>query len=286
VKIIDPASNTITKTIVVGNQGVRADEGCVDANHNLFFIATPEANPPFVSVINTQTQALVGTVTFTDPSGAPSAGLEECQYDTASDTFFINNDGTTANPHGELIRIPGASLRGIAAGGTVNYTALAGATGFGLGDCDPTGLALGPGTDIAVNCREGTAGSPLLLEIFNRSNGALVTSLNAGGGDQLVYDAGQNRYYNAASRWTPSGNSSGGSCVANGVAACTPRLITIDAGSRTVVSMVKSGNNAHSVAIDPATGRIFMPVSSDSKPGGCLDCSLGSAGVLEYETIF
>ncbi|NML45031.1 hypothetical protein HHL11_14830 [Ramlibacter sp. G-1-2-2] len=284
VKIIDPSTNTIIKTIVVGNQNVRADEGCVDPTHNLYFIATPEGSPPWVTVINTQTQMIVAQINFVDPAGNATAGLEECQYDTASDTFFINNDGTTANPNGELISIPGASIRGIAAGATVNYTTLAGAVGYSEGNCDPTGLALGPGTDIAVNCREGTAGAPLLVEIFNRNTGVMVTTLNAGGGDQLEYDAGQNRYFSAASRWTPNGLSSGGSCVANGAAACTPRLITIDAGTRTILSKVATGNNAHSVAVDPASGLVFVPVSSDASPAGCINCNNGSAGVLMLTT--
>lgn len=286
VKIIDPASDTIVKTIQVGTQNVRADEGCVDPTHHLFFIASPEGAPPFVTVIDTNTQAVVGNIEFTDPQGAATAGLEECQYDTASDTFYINNDGTTTNPHGELIKIPGTSIRGIAAGATVNYTTLAGEVGYPLGDCDPTGLALGPGTDIAANCREGTAGSPLLVQILNRSTGAIVASVPAGGGDQLEYESGQNRYYTAASRWTASGNSSGGSCVLNGVAMCTPRLIVIDAASRTVIARVNSGNNAHSVAVDPATGIVYMPVSSDTKPAGCVDCHLGSAGVQTFETVY
>lgn len=284
VKIIDPSTNTILKNIVVGTQGVRADEGCVDPAHNLYFVATPEASTPYVTVINTQSQAVVAQINFTDPQGFATAGLEQCQYDGGSDTFFINNDGTTTNPHGELIKIPGASIRAIAPGAIVNYTALAGAVGYAEGNCDPTGLALGPGTDIAVNCREGTAGAPLLVEIFNRSSGAMLTTLNAGGGDQLWYDPGENRYFNASSRWTPSGLSSGGSCVVGGAAACTPRLITIDAGARTVLSLVPSGNNAHSVAVDPSTGVVFMPTSSDKSPAGCMDCTVGSAGVLTFAT--
>jgi YVTN family beta-propeller protein len=284
VKIIDPATNTVVKTITVGTQGVRADEGCVDSTHNLYMIATPEASTPYVTLINTQTQAVVANVTFTDPAGNPSAGLEGCEYDPGTDAFYINNDGTTANPHGELTVMPGAAIRAIGTGQTVNYTALAGMKAYGLGNCDPTGLALGPNTDIAVNCREGTAGAPLEMLIMNRTTGATAATLNAGGGDQLIYSPEQNRYFNAASRWTSNGQSAGGSCVLNGASMCTPRLITVDAGSRTVLAMAKSGNNAHSVAFDPATGYVFVPVSSDAKPSGCLDCTNGSAGVLVYGT--
>jgi YVTN family beta-propeller protein len=280
VKIIDPASNTVVKTIQVGTQGVRADEACVDPVHNQYMIATPEASTPYVTIINTQTQAVVANVTFTDPSGNPSAGLEACQYDAATDTFYINNDGTTANAHGELQAMPGASIRAIANGATVNYTTLAGLRTYGEGNCDPTGLALGPGNDIAVNCREGTAGAPLELLIFDRTNGTLLANLNAGGGDQLWYAPERNRYYNAASRWTTNGLSSGANCTA--ASPCIPRLISIDAGSRTVVGMVQTGNNAHSVASDPATTNIFVPFSSDTAPAGCADCGRGTAGLLVF----
>jgi hypothetical protein len=40
------------------------------------------------------------------------------------------------------------------------------------------------------------------------------------------------------------------------------------------------------VALDPAKGVIYMPASSDTKPAGCIDCHVGSAGVLTYFTVF
>jgi hypothetical protein len=280
VKIVDPATNTVVQSITVGNEGVRADEGCVDPVHNLFMIATPEAATPYMTVINTQTQAVVSKITFTDPSGNPSAGLEACAYDPNTDAFYLNNDGTTANEHGELTALSGASVRGIANGATVNYTALAGTRTYGLGNCDPTGLALGPNNDIAVNCREATAGAPLELLIMDRTNGAVLANLNAGGGDQLWYAPERNRYYNAASRWTASGKSSGGNCTT--ASPCVPRLISIDAGSRTIAGMADTGNNAHSVASDPVTSNIFVPISSDTAPAGCATCRNGSGGLLMF----
>ena len=126
VKVIDPTTKQVVKTIVVGAEGVRADEGCYDSVHGLYMVSTPEAAVPFATFINAVTQTVVATVTFTDASNAPSAGLEACRYDAGTDTFFVNNDGTTANPHGELDALPGAAIRAIPAGGSVNYTVLAG----------------------------------------------------------------------------------------------------------------------------------------------------------------
>jgi hypothetical protein len=287
VKIADPSTSTVLKSIVVSATGVRADEACVDSVHHLYMIASPEEPVPFVTIIDTNTQAIISKVTFTDNKGAPSAGLEACAYDAASDTFFINNDGTTDNPHGELNVLPGAAVRAIPAGSAVNYTALAGAAIFPEGNCDPTGLALGPGTDIGVECREGTTGAPLLMLILNRSTGAVVASLNAGGGDQLVYDATTNRYYGAASRWTATGNAAtAGSCSA--ASPCTPVLTIVDATAHSIVAQLPSGNNAHSVAVDPSTGFIFMPISSATAPAGCGTCAANgftSAGVAVYKAM-
>lgn len=278
VKIIDPVAQAIIKTITVGNAGKRADEGCVDAGHNLFMISSPEAPVPFASIINTATQTLVATITFSDAAGAPSAGLEQCRYDPGTDAFYLNNDGTTANPRGELDVLPGAAVRAIAAGASVNYTTLAGHKEFAEGACDPTGLALGPGNDIAVNCREGTAGDPLLVQILDRTTGAILASINAGGGDQLEYDAAANKYYSAASRWTKSGKSSGSACTA--ASPCTPVLAVIDAATRTLSGQFPTGNNAHSVAVDPATKKVFLPVSADASPAGCSGCNAQTAGLL------
>jgi YVTN family beta-propeller protein len=283
VKVIDPAAQQVIKTIPVGTSGKRADEGCVDAAHSLYMISTPEADPPFATFINATTQTVVAQVTFTDASGAPAAGLEQCRYDTTSDTFFVNNDGTTANPHGELVAMPGASIRAIAAGRTVNYTALAGVRLYSEGNCDPTGLALGPDNDIAVGCREATTGAPLLVQIMDRTNGRILASVNAGGGDQIEYDASTNRYYNAGSRWTASGNAAtGGNCSA--ASPCTPVLSIIDAATRTVVTKIPTGNNAHSVAVDPVTAKAFLPISSGPSPAGCATCTTEPAGLLTIAT--
>jgi hypothetical protein len=284
VKVIDPSTKQVIKTIVTGTQGVRSDEGCYDSAHGLYMISTPEAATPYSVFIDAATQAVVATVTYTDGAGAPSAGLEQCRYDASTDTFFVNNDGTTSNPHGELDALPGAAVRAIASGATVNYTTLTGLRTYSEGNCDPTGLALGPGTDIAVGCREGTTDAPLLVQILNRSTGTIVASVNAGGGDQIEYDATSNRYYNASSRWTASGNAAvNGACSAT--SPCTPVLNVIDAASHSVVARVPTGNNAHSVAVDPSSGLAFMPISSASAPAGGTTCAANgftNAGVAVF----
>lgn len=292
VKIIDTTTDTVVKTIAIGGtSGLRADEGCYDPDHKIFMINSPGESPPFATFIDTVTQKIIATLLFTDPgsgAGGPgSAGLEACVYDHATQTFLDNNDGSTANPHGEVDVIPAAFVMAgtPAAPVTLTLPVATPANGFKvfpLGNCDPTGLDLGPGTDMAVSCRQGTAGVPLTVIVMDRTNGTVLKTINAGGGDQIWYDAPSNRYYLAASRWTASGNSSGAGCTA--ASPCTPVLQIIDAGSRTLVKTVATGNNAHSVAVDPATRQVYMPLSSAASPAGCATCSAtsvtGNGGVL------
>jgi DNA-binding beta-propeller fold protein YncE len=277
VKIIDTQSDTVVKTIAIGGtSGLRADEGCYDPDDKIYMINSPGESPPFATFIDTTSQKIIATLLFTDPGTGPggpgSLGLEACVYDHASGSFLNNNDGSTANPNGEVDVIPASFIKAGTPAAPVTLTlpvpTLAnGFKIFPLGNCDPTGLDLGPGTDMAVSCRQGTAGVPLTVQILDRTNGLVRATLNAGGGDQITYDSASNRYYLAASRWTSSGKSSGPACTAASL--CTPVLVTIDAALRTVVSMRPTGNNAHSVAVDPATHQVYMPYSGATAPAGC-----------------
>jgi hypothetical protein len=272
VRVIDTTSNTVTGSIRTGTTGFRADEGCYDPDHHIYMISSPDAPTPFASFISTTSQAVLATVQWIDTNGSPAGGNEQCQYDTASQSFIVNNDSTLANPHGEVDVIPVASIQGLPAGATVGVFSLANLKRFPLGNCDPTGLDLGPGRDMIVECRQGDKGVALTTLIVDRTNGAMLATVPFGGGDQVTYDAPRDRYLVAGSRWHASGiNDQGGGCSAANP--CTPMLAVIGATSRSLVSTVATGNNAHSVAVDPVKGQIFVPYSSATNPAGCATCA-------------
>jgi hypothetical protein len=64
-------------------------------------------------------------------------------------------------------------------------------------------------------------------------------------------------------------------------------LQIIDAASRTLVKTLATGNNAHSVAVDPSSHQVFMPFSSPQAPAGCSTCAtdtpVGNGGVLVFQ---
>jgi hypothetical protein len=296
VKIIDSQTDTVVNTIAIGgHSGFRADEGCFDPDHNVFMINSPGESPPFATFIDTTTQMIIATLKFTDPgtglAGPHAAGLEGCVYDHASASFLTNNDGSTANPHGEVDVIPAAFVLAGTPANPVTLTLPVPPAGNGfkiypLGNCDPTGMDLGPGNDLGVMCRQGTTGSLLTFQILDRTNGAALAVLNAGGGDQIAYDAATNRWFLSSSRMTATGKAGvGGACTT--AIPCTPQLIVVDGGTRQVIANVTTANNAHSVAIDPVNHQAFLPISSAAAPGGCATCSTfftQDGGVTVYST--
>jgi hypothetical protein len=272
VRVVDPVAGTVNATIKVGTTGFRADEGCYDPDHHLYMISSPDAPTPFASFINTTTNTVVATVNWIDTDGNPAGGNEQCQYDHASQSFLVNNDAMIANPHGELQVIPAATILALPAASTANVLTLAGLKRFPLGNCDPTGMDLGPGVEMAVECRPGDKGAKLTTLILNRTTGAIIATVPFGGGDALAYDARTNRYYVAGSRWHSSGvNDNGGGCAATNP--CAPMLAVIDASSHAIVASYNTGNNAHSVAVDPQRGFVFVPYSSATNPAGCGTCT-------------
>ena len=289
VKIIDTQTDTVVNTIAIGGaSGLRADEGCYDPDHKIFMISSPGEAPPFATFIDTTTQKIIATLLFTDPGTGPlgtaSGGLEACVYDHGTASFLVNNDASTANPHGEVDVIPAAAILVGTPAAPVRLTIPAIAPGngfkvFPLGNCDPTGIDLGPGTDFVVACRQNTG--QLTTQILNRTNGAVLATINFGGTDAVVYDPSLNRYYLGASRWTANGLSSGSACT--GASPCTPVLGIIDAASRTLLANPQSGNNAHSVTVDATTHQVYLPYSSAAAPGGCSTCSnVPDGGVLVF----
>ena len=298
VRIVDTTTSpgTIVKTINFGTTGagagIRADAGCFNADDGIFMASTG-GKEPFITFISAASQEIIAKVTVNGGRFDGAGGTETCRYDPVTKSFFVNGSETKENPRGELLAIPANLITPYLASpmpaGTSRKLGDLGATvrGYSLPQCDPTGMDLGPGTDIAVGCRPGKAGEALTVLILNRTNGSILATVNGGGGDHLQYDAATNRYYNSSSRWRASGNNdAGGGCSAKNP--CTPVLTVIDAASRTVVAKLPAGNNAHTVAVDGVNKKVFMPFSSPASPGGCASCkddkNFASAGVAVYAT--
>jgi hypothetical protein len=249
VKLVDTNSGSVVTTIVTGTAGKRTDEGCYDKTDNLVMFANPADSPPYVSWINASTNQVVAVLPFTG-----SAGLEACVYDPSTKNFFINNDGTTANPAGELDTITAASV--VAGSPAIAQV-------FPEGNCGPTGIDLGPNHQLVVGC-DAPAGDPQITLIMNTSGAIVKTITGVGGTDEVAYDSSSNRYYTASRNWTANGISQTGLSTA----AFVPVLGVIDASTNTWIENVPTGKGSHSVAADASTGHVFVPVPSTSTANG------------------
>lgn len=303
------ANATVKK---LGGTGLRTDEGCFDPVHKRYIIATPEADgsvvgqSPFLTVFDTTNASapvITGYITFfdpTDPGGlkttaaaqTTSLGLEQCAYDSVNDQFLINNDGTVANPDGEVDHFAASAVAAIAGGAVVNDTALTGYGVFGIGgtavQCNGRGLDLGPGTtpataEFAINCSS-VVGKPMVTQIMNRATGAILATAKVGGGDQLTYDATTNRYYVTGSSWNPTGIKAGKTTP------ITPVLGVVAATTGTVIALLPAGQSAHSVTVDAVNHLAFAPhtigsaLAQNGAPCGSCTGGFATSGISVYVT--
>jgi hypothetical protein len=133
---------------------------------------------------------------------------------------------------------------------------------FAVPNCMPSGVAIGPGTDVLVTCagHDGRQFAPLTY-VINGATGAILATINfVGGVDQGWFNPGDNKYYLAARDMLPG-----------------PVLGVIDARSRQWLQNVPTNGNAHSVAADPTNNHVFVPLPAG---GNCQSQALdGCVGV-------
>ena len=229
VKVIDLTKNAIAATISTGGKN-RADEMSYDPKENVIAVANNADDPPFVSIISVPTRQVIQKIEFTDSTN----GAEQSQYDPATGMFYISIPATNANPGGEVDVIDPVKMA------IVNK--------YGLKNCGPNGLALGPGNQLLAGC-----GNPHRAVVIDRTNGTVLGDFSdVGGSDEVWYNAGDNRYYMGESAFQNLG--------------------IIDAGTLTTVGEVEAGLGAHSVAADQTSNHIFVPIATPDPacPNGCI----------------
>ncbi|HZO93481.1 MAG TPA: hypothetical protein VFB22_06890 [Candidatus Baltobacteraceae bacterium] len=259
VALVSASSMSIVASIPTATSGKRSDEGCYDPDDNLVMFVNGEDTPPFASwiaVTGSKANTVVAKFTFSGAQfGAGEAGLDACLYDSQTKNFYVNNDGTTTNPTGELDVIPASTV----VAGTPQVTAQYAQTG-----CNPSGLALNPANQILVIACDANVGSQQFTLVMNATNGSVVSRVTqVGGSDEIAYDPKLNHFYVAARDWTANGISVTGQTGA----VFTPVLGVLD-GSGNFLGNIPTGTGSHSVAADPTTGNVFVPEPPTASAAG------------------
>lgn len=254
VKVFNLTNNALTTTISTGSpDNLRADEMAYDPKDHLLIVANDAATPsPYVSLINTNTNTVTKQIVFNGTTG-PNAtgGLEQSVYDANTGKFYISVPEIGGGGPGGIAEIDPTT-------GTVTH--VFDFTSFGISACGPAGLVQGVGNQLLVGCA--TAGSSTLIfdPTANSGAGAVVKQFpQVSGSDEVTFDTANNLFFLAA-RDNPSG----------------PVLGIIDGATDTFLQNVPTVAGAHSVAVDPITGEVLVPLGGGS---GNTVCPMGCIGV-------
>jgi hypothetical protein len=273
IKVFDLQTQALITTINTGG-AFRADEGCVDPHRHLVMMANDAEhdNPakwPFVTIISTDTFAVLHTITMDGTNGAPLAtnGIEQCQWNPHNGKFYLNipeNNGPAAGaPAGAVDSAPGVVLVISAEGKiektfTIDHNKCAG----------PQGMALGPDGQILLGCNA-RSGNGQNSTVVIDDDGHIVTTLaNESGSDEVWFNPGDGHYLLARS--TVNAN-------ASDAATGNSMLGVVDAESLHEDASVTTGTvgfKAHSVAADPVLNQVYVPIPKNS---GALTSTICSA---------
>jgi hypothetical protein len=215
VKVVDPKTLRIRVSISThGKQ--RADELTWDPLDNVVMVGNSGDQPPFASFINAKTHKVLGRLTLRN-----ATGLEQPIWDPAARLFFVT---VPLAKNGEILGVSPTSHR------IVRTDHL---------DCSPSGLALGPGQQAAVACDT----RALIVDL---SRGRIVAQFpTLGGGDQVTYDGGLDRYYVTVASHTAASS-----------------IAVIDAATHRSIASLKATPLTHSLGVDPVNHRVFVPGST------------------------
>lgn len=244
VKAVDLRTKKVIASISTGGKK-RADEVAYDPRDHLVIAVNNADDPPFVSFISIRTRKVVGRLELEHASD----GAEQPVW----------------NPNTGLVYISIPSLDGLKSHGAV---AVVDPRAYKLVKlmpverCMPAGLALGPHDDLLLGCSDDAvaAGFPARSFVMSAATGKIVASLpRVGGSDEVWSDLKAGRYYLAAAANT------GG-----------PVLGVVDSRTHRWIGNWPTGPHAHSVAADPVTGKVFVPIAA----GSAADCARGCVAVF------
>ena len=193
-------------------------------------------DPPFMTLISTKpgNAILFGHITVPGATG----GLEQPVWNPSTKRFYISVPELNGDPAHSGVAVLDPKT------GLVEKV-------YDVGSCGPAGIALGPNQHLLLGCAQPPS------VVINAKTGAIVATIpQVGGSDEVWFNPGDNRYYLAA-RNNPGG----------------PVLGVVDAATNLWIQNVATATNSHSVAANPRTNDLFVPLTASPTspcPAGCI----------------
>jgi hypothetical protein len=246
--VTNPSSPTLLNTLGTGGIN-RVDEMTYSPAFNLLMVANNADTPSFATLVNATTPVdTIAKGNITIPGQPASGGMEQSVWDPKTNSFFVSIPTLTSNPND-----PGGVAE-ISPSGTVLRTI--GFASLGVSSCSPAGIGLGGSGNLMVGC--GNAKTQTI--VLNPAGTGSIVSQIAGvsGTDELWYDPVTKNFY-----VTGVDPASGDRIIAVISDSTYSILQSID-----LTSLGAGTVNAHSVAVDPLNGDIFVPLEGSAAAGG------------------
>jgi hypothetical protein len=255
VKVVRLSAPTAIFTTISTGGTLRADELCYDPVDNLVLVANDRDSELFVTFISTTRYQFMKSVSFqgSDPDALnlkATAGIEQCQYSPRTGKFYLNLPEINGSGHGATVVFDPKTMK------ATNFFPIS-AADCGIG---PAGMAVGPNNQILIGCNASTPNSTVII---NENSGAIIARLaNQGGSDEVWYNPGDGHYFLGE-----TGNC--GTCAPGTFA----QLGVVDAVSHHVDQSIPTvdgfAGRAGSVAADPNTNKVFVPIRADGVSKVC-----------------
>ena len=237
------ATNPISTVRSGSNPNNRADELCYDSADHLVMVANNADDPPFASIISTQTYKVVAQIPFDGSNGAPKSnnGAEQCQWSPRTGKFYISIPGIDGQPDGQ----GGVAVIDPATKTVVDTFIIP------VGQCAaPQGMALGPSNQILLGCNGASPNGHSNTVIINERSGSVIGRLpNFGGNDEVWFNPGDGHYFLAEGQLLEE------------------KLGVVDSTGHRPDKQVHAADNpqatgrrAHSVAADANRNEVYLPV--------------------------
>lgn len=278
IKVLDSQSGMEITTINIPGGSLRTDEGCWDPEDHLVLFANDADSPPFINFISTDTFKIVKQIKFDGLAGdGPKAtnGIEQCKWNPRQHAFYLNVPEVNGNgadvADGNVVVIDPKGLR-IVRTFDIPVAQCAG----------PQGMAIGPAPQILLGCNAkgppdtGTGASaagtgPQNAAIIDEQSGHVLQVLvNQGGNDEVWFNPGDGHY-----------------ALAEGSHATTDFLGIVDSQPIAVDQQIAiapapaSGSGPHSVAADPVSNEIYLPIEAAVNSPLCPTAGVGCVAIFK-----
>jgi hypothetical protein len=255
--VLDYPSGNVLHTIATGGVN-RADEMCYDPAHHLVEVANDADTPPYINYIATEGPQAYQVVAKIQVPEATN-GLEQCQWSERTNLIYANvpevngsgNDTTDGNVYVIDARTtPPKIVRKF----DIPVAQCAGPQGMALGPLGQILLGCNAIYPFDANCNAVTPCPPGTVQnaaVIDQDNGRIIQVLeNEGGADEVWYNPGDGHYFLADGSHLP--NEQLGVVDSFPLIRPDPSVVIGNAGVTT--------RRAHSVAADPETREVFLPV--------------------------